>query len=136
MLMIVQISTGPTLLLSLFLPICVLASACGREAPPAHKNVGETRSAFAAASGVTRAETGRKPRIVPLHALSGDVEILSGDPEKAGEAFVMRIRELPGTRVPLHSHSVDENITVVQGTWVFRCRRQASAHFKSTGGTD
>jgi hypothetical protein len=56
---------------------------------------------------------------VPLHAMSGDVEILSGDPDKAGEPFVMRINELPGTKIPLHSHPVDENITVVQGTWYF-----------------
>jgi quercetin dioxygenase-like cupin family protein len=51
--------------------------------------------------------------------MTGDVEILSGDPEKPGEAFVMRIRELPGTMIPVHSHPVDENITVVQGTWYF-----------------
>lgn len=51
--------------------------------------------------------------------MTGDVEILSGDPEKPGEPFVMRIRELPGTIIPLHSHPVDENITVVQGTWYF-----------------
>lgn len=51
--------------------------------------------------------------------MSGDVEILTGDPEKPGEPFVMRIRELPGTVIPLHSHPVDENITVVQGTWYF-----------------
>jgi hypothetical protein len=31
----------------------------------------------------------------------------------------MRIRELPGTKIPVHSHPVDENITVVQGTWYF-----------------
>jgi len=51
--------------------------------------------------------------------MAGDVEILYGDPEVAGEPFVMRIRELPGTIVPPHSHPVDENITVVQGTWYF-----------------
>jgi len=51
--------------------------------------------------------------------MSGDVEILTGDPEKPGEPFVMRIHELPGTIIPLHSHPVDENITVVQGTWSF-----------------
>jgi hypothetical protein len=31
----------------------------------------------------------------------------------------MRIRELPGAKVPPHSHPVDEHITVVQGTWYF-----------------
>jgi quercetin dioxygenase-like cupin family protein len=93
------------------LALCLLASACHREP--------ETRSAFAAASGVTRATASRAPHIVPLRMPAGDVEILTGDPDKAGEPFVMRIHELPGTKIPLHSHPVDENITVVQGTWYF-----------------
>jgi quercetin dioxygenase-like cupin family protein len=82
----------------------------------------ESHSAFAAASGVTRAGGGaddRLPRIVPLTPMSGDVEILYGDPEKPGEPFAMRIRELPGTRIPLHSHPVDEHITVLEGTFYF-----------------
>ena len=29
--------------------------------------------------------------------MTGDVEVLYGDPEKLGQQFVMRIRELPGT---------------------------------------
>ncbi len=33
--------------------------------------------------------------------------------------FVIRIRESPGFIVPPHSHSVDEHITVVQGTWYY-----------------
>ena len=108
--------------LSLFLNGCLLGWGCHREGSSIAKTKGrETRSAFAAASGVSRpGSTGAMgSRIVPLQAMSGDVEILSGDPEKAGQPFVMRIRELPGTRVPLHSHPVDENITVVQGTWYF-----------------
>jgi hypothetical protein len=51
--------------------------------------------------------------------MTGDAEIVSGDPEKAGEAFVMRIRELPGAVAPPHTHPVDENLTVVQGVWYF-----------------
>jgi len=47
------------------------------------------------------------------------VEILYGDPDARGQPFVMRIRELPGTVVPPHSHPVDEHITVLQGTWYF-----------------
>lgn len=58
-------------------------------------------------------------RIVPMHAMSEDVEVLYGDPEKPGEPFVMRIRELPGGIIPPHRHPVDENITVVQGTLYF-----------------
>jgi quercetin dioxygenase-like cupin family protein len=56
-------------------------------------------------------------RIIPLGPMSKDVEILYGDPEIPGQPFVMRIRELPGTIVPPHSHPVDEHITVVEGTW-------------------
>jgi quercetin dioxygenase-like cupin family protein len=58
-------------------------------------------------------------RIIPIRAMSGDVEVLYGDPEKPGEPFVMRIRELPGGIIPPHKHPVDEHITVVQGTLYF-----------------
>jgi hypothetical protein len=51
--------------------------------------------------------------------MTQDVEILYGEPENAGEPFVMRIRELPGTIIPPHKHPVDEHITVVQGTIYF-----------------
>ncbi|HEX8693726.1 MAG TPA: cupin domain-containing protein [Longimicrobium sp.] len=100
-------------------PLCLLVLACGREAP-AWKGGGEERGAFDAASGVARADTSAsRPRVIPLRPMAGDVEILYGDPEKPGEPFVMRIRELPGTIIPLHSHPVDEHVTVVQGTWYF-----------------
>jgi len=101
--------------------VSVLTLACRADAPRERAAVPAEDSAFAAASGVTRADSGadaRAPRVVPLHAMTGDVEILYGDPEKAGP-FVMRIHELPGAKVPPHSHPVDENITVVQGTWYF-----------------
>ncbi|MGZ5036473.1 MAG: cupin domain-containing protein [Usitatibacter sp.] len=77
---------------------------------------------MAAAVGVARADGGKGPRehrIIPLKSMTGDVEILYGDPEVPGEPFVIRIRELPGGIVPPHSHPVDENITVVEGTWYF-----------------
>lgn len=61
----------------------------------------------------------RRPLIIPIKPMSEDVEILFGDPAKVGEAFVMRIRELPGGIIPPHKHPVDEHITVVQGTLYF-----------------
>jgi len=79
-------------------------------------------SPMAAASGITRADAGKGPRehrIIPMKSMTGDVELLYGDPEIPGEPFVMRIRELPGAIVPPHSHPVDEHITVVQGIWYF-----------------
>lgn len=99
------------------LPLLLLLLSCRAHTVPAAAR--ETEGAFAAASGITRADSGRAPRVIPLRPMAGDVEILYGDPEKPGEPFVMRIRELPGTVIPLHSHPVDEHITVVQGTWYF-----------------
>ena len=58
-------------------------------------------------------------RITPIKQMSQDVEVLYGDPDKPGEPFVMRIRELAGGVIPPHKHPVDEHITVVQGTLYF-----------------
>lgn len=76
-----------------------------------------------------RAQSARKPahRLAPIHPMTDDVEVLYGDPEKSGEPFVMRIRELPGGIIPPHRHPVDENITVVQGRSTSRWPRSATA---------
>jgi quercetin dioxygenase-like cupin family protein len=98
------------------IPVLSIVGVVGCTAP------GISSAPMAAASGVARADARkglRESRIIPLKSMAGDVEILYGDPEIAGEPFVMRIRELPGTIVPPHSHPVDENITVVEGTWYF-----------------
>jgi quercetin dioxygenase-like cupin family protein len=79
-------------------------------------------SAFGPESGVVADSSGgagNSVRLVPRTDMSTDVEILSGHPDSAGRPFVIRIRELPGTIAPPHSHPVDEHITVVQGTWYF-----------------
>jgi quercetin dioxygenase-like cupin family protein len=59
------------------------------------------------------------PKIIPFRPLTTDYEVIFGDPEAVGQPFVMRIRELPGTVIPPHSHPVDENITVLEGTFFF-----------------
>jgi quercetin dioxygenase-like cupin family protein len=79
-------------------------------------------AAFLAGAVVTvQGQTAEAPihRIIPIHPMTEDVEVLYGDPEKPGEPFVLRIRELPGGIIPPHKHPVDENITVVQGTLYF-----------------
>jgi quercetin dioxygenase-like cupin family protein len=73
----------------------------------------------APAAAARQSREAREHRIVPIRPMTGDVEVLFGDPEKAGEPFVMRIRELPGTIIPPHKHPVDEHITVVLGTIYF-----------------
>lgn len=100
----------------------LLVFGCAHNPAPSDGKSTPASSPFSAATGITKAEGAadlRAARVVPLQRMTGDVEILYGDPEKAGEPFVMRIRELPGTIVPLHSHPVDEHITVVEGTWYF-----------------
>lgn len=76
-------------------------------------------------------------RIVPLRAMTQDVEILHGDPDKVGQPFVIRIRELPGTIIPPHRHPTDEHITVVQGTLWFgigdRFHRASMQEIKAGG---
>lgn len=74
---------------------------------------------IAAAGAPGKSGVASEPRIIPIHPMAEDVEILYGDPDKPGEPFVMRIRELPGGIIPPHKHSVDENITVLQGTLFF-----------------
>lgn len=44
--------------------------------------------------------------------------VLRGDPSKAGSEYTFGVRMPDGYRVPLHWHSVDENVTVLKGTFV------------------
>ena len=99
--------------------VATFAAGCQSSAP-ADRAAGHPDSAFAAAR-VRQAEGGAlgSGRLVPLRPFDGDAEIVSGDPEKPGEPFVMRIHELPGAAIPPHVHPVDENLTVVQGVLEF-----------------
>jgi len=74
---------------------------------------------IASAGALAQSRENQQYRIIPIKDMSQDVEVLYGDPEKVGEPFVIRIRELPGGIIPPHRHPVDENITVVKGTLYF-----------------
>lgn len=97
------------------------AIGCSQREPAPDSARAAAGSALGAARGVASVAGagGDAFRVVPLRGLEGDVEILLGHPDSAGQPFVMRIRELPGTVVPPHTHPVDEHITVVSGTWYF-----------------
>ena len=58
-------------------------------------------------------------QVVPLKRMPSEqwVETVSGDPQKAGVPFVVRIHNDAGYIVLPHTHPIDENITVVQGSW-------------------
>jgi quercetin dioxygenase-like cupin family protein len=47
-----------------------------------------------------------------------EIAVISGDPNKAGSPFVIRVKHRDGITVAPHWHSFDENITVMSGTWV------------------
>lgn len=44
--------------------------------------------------------------------------VLQGDPRKAGEPYTFRVKLPDGFTVPPHWHPVDENVTVIQGTFM------------------
>jgi ChrR Cupin-like domain len=46
-----------------------------------------------------------------------EIAVISGDPTKAGSPFVVRFRYHGKSRIPPHWHPVDENLTVLNGTF-------------------
>ena len=57
--------------------------------------------------------------VVPLHEFAEGqwVEKVSGDATKPGDPFVIRIHQDAGYIVFPHTHPIDENLTIVKGTW-------------------
>jgi hypothetical protein len=51
-----------------------------------------------------------------LKNLDRGFEVVSGDPDKAGAPFVIRIQNVENQVVPPHWHLEDEHLTV-KGTW-------------------
>jgi quercetin dioxygenase-like cupin family protein len=47
-----------------------------------------------------------------------EIAVISGDPQKEGEEFVIRIRAKAGTKIPPHWHPFDEHFTVMKGTFL------------------
>ena len=86
---------------------------------PTRSVTGVAVMALLATTARSQHKDAQQHRIIPIRQMSQDVEVLYGDPEAVGGAFVMRIRELPGGVIPPHKHPVDEHITVVQGTLHF-----------------
>src|SRR6476619_6301101 len=57
--------------------------------------------------------------VVPLHKIPSEqwIEKVSGDMDKPGLPFVIRIHHDAGYIVFPHTHPEDENITVLTGSW-------------------
>lgn len=58
-------------------------------------------------------------QIIPLKRFPADIrfETVSGDPTKPGAPFVIRIHAEAGYVIMPHTHTIDENIVVITGTW-------------------
>jgi len=53
---------------------------------------------------------------VPSELPRVELAVVSGDPAKAGEIFVLRVRMQNDARFPVHTHPGAENVTVIKGT--------------------
>jgi quercetin dioxygenase-like cupin family protein len=73
----------------------------------------------AAAAKAAKPKALREPVFAPIHAMTDQDELVYGDTKAVGKPFVVRVRELSGTIAAPHTHTFDENITVLQGTWYF-----------------
>lgn len=64
--------------------------------------------------------------VVPLHEFAEGqwVENVSGDATKPGDPFVIRIHQDAGYIVFPHTHPIDENLTIVKGTWALGMGRR------------
>jgi hypothetical protein len=58
---------------------------------------------------------GPAPPALPAGA---SLAVLAGDPGKAGELFIIRLKAPDGYHVPPHTHPGDEHLTVIKGTFM------------------
>ena len=54
--------------------------------------------------------------VPPAFPKGAEVAVIAGDPGKDGP-YVIRLRVPAGYKVPPHTHPVDENVTVISGTF-------------------
>lgn len=53
----------------------------------------------------------------PVFPKGAKMAVLYGDPAKAGELFIVRLKVPAGYKIPAHWHPTDENVTVISGTF-------------------
>jgi quercetin dioxygenase-like cupin family protein len=83
------------------------------------------------ASAVSAGEEPQTAPTAPPHAIvqpsdvkwkplrpGAEIAVVSGDPDKTGAPFVLRMRYQGVVRVPPHWHPTDENITVLSGRFM------------------
>ena len=88
------------------LAIASFAFAQAKKAPAAPKAAHQME--------VVAAESLKWSEILP----GATMAVVSGDPGKAGDLFVIRIKTVDGLKIPPHWHPQDEYITVLKGTFL------------------
>ena len=101
----------------LVLVAILLVSVCPRAA--AHDPPGASSAPVTMDGSGPLVPAATAPVFAPFHVPTEGDEGLVGTPSAANRPFVFRIREMPGTVIPPHTHPIDENITVLQGTFYF-----------------
>jgi quercetin dioxygenase-like cupin family protein len=79
----------------------------------AGSSLGQEKKADDAGHGIV------KPADLKWTAIMQGCELapVSGNPDAAGEPFVIRLKCIAGTVIPAHWHPTDENVTVLTGTF-------------------
>lgn len=79
---------------------------------------GPGASPQASSSGATHAIV--QPGTIQWKTLrpGAEIAVVSGDPDKAGALFVLRLRYKGDARIPPHWHPTEEHITVLSGTFL------------------
>ena len=67
----------------------------------------------------------------PGVTITGQVAIIHGDPNKAGDPFIIRIKSPGNSVLPVHWHEFDENVTVLSGVTT-SSKSTVSARFART----
>jgi quercetin dioxygenase-like cupin family protein len=72
----------------------------------------------------------------PVFKKGAKMAVLYGDPSKAGELFIVRLKMPAGYRIMPHWHPTDENITVISGSFSVGMgdKFDATAQVLPTGG--
>src|SRR5947208_15276089 len=90
--------------------VAVLALVCGRGVGEPHDQKGEKMDlAVYAPKDLKWSDA---PPVLPREA---KLAVLEGDPSKEGP-FVMRVRMPDGYKIPPHTHTKQERVTVLSGT--------------------
>ncbi|MGE0127784.1 MAG: cupin domain-containing protein [Blastocatellales bacterium] len=102
--------------------VLVLLAAVSLSLAQADKHQGKQSQTMTGQSGqahtmITPSEVKWAPA-PPFLPAGAQAAILAGDPSKAGRLFTLRLKMPDGYKIPPHWHPTDENVTVLEGTFV------------------